>query len=92
MKARVIYDSVLGNDAIAFVPTADNLFELIDNQVRAAGVGPGAKSITLKYGPMHQWSVDIEYRDCSTHARRQYSVGPRLNRSHIAGHHWPSAP
>jgi len=36
---------------IAFVPDADDLLELLDNQVMAHGVGPAQKSLTIAYTP-----------------------------------------
>jgi hypothetical protein len=59
---------------IAYVPDADDLLELLDNQVRAAGGCPARKSLTIKYDAEGLWNLDVEYADSSTHVRKQESI------------------
>ena len=65
--------------AIAFVPDADDLLELVDNQIRAAGGDPATKALTIRYDPEGLWSLDIEYGGKSTHVRGQESVHSLLS-------------
>jgi len=62
------------NSEIAFVPDADDLFELFDNQVEAAGANPVEKSLTIRYSPESLWELDVEYGDNSSHVRGQESL------------------
>lgn len=60
--------------AIAFVPDTDDLLELVDNQIRAAGGDPATKTLTIRYDPEGLWSLEIEYADQSTCGVGQESV------------------
>jgi hypothetical protein len=62
------------DDAFAYVPDADDLLELLDNQVKAAGADPAMKTLNLQYDPARHWTLDIEYADASTHAGMQESI------------------
>jgi len=62
------------SDAIAFVPDADDLLELVDNQIRAAGSDPARKALTIRYDPAGLWSLDIECTGKSSHVGGQESV------------------
>ena len=59
---------------IAYVPDADDLLELLDNQVRAAGGYPAQKSLTIRYDAEGLWNLDVEYAECLTHVRKQESI------------------
>jgi hypothetical protein len=62
------------DDALAYVPDADDLLELLDNQLKATGADPATKTLSLRYDPVNHWSLDIEYADGSTHAVMQESI------------------
>jgi hypothetical protein len=62
------------SDAIAFAPDADDLLELVDNQIRAAGGDPATKTLTIRYDSEGLWSLDIEYAGKSAHVRGQESL------------------
>jgi hypothetical protein len=61
------------NGEIAFVPDADDLLELLDNQLRAFGFDPADKTMTIRYDPEGQWQLILEYGDRETHVGKQDS-------------------
>ena len=63
---------------IAFVPDADDLLELIDNQVGAQGTDPAQKSLTITYTPADHWRIEIACGDMTTVAGGHESLHAAL--------------
>ena len=63
---------------IAFVPDADDLLELLDNQVTAHGVDPAQKSLTISYTPTDHWHIEIACGDLATVVSGQESLHAAL--------------
>jgi hypothetical protein len=63
---------------IAFVPDADDLLELLDNQVMAHGVGPAQKSLTIAYTPADHWHIAMACGDMTTVVSGQESLHAAL--------------
>ena len=63
---------------IACVPDADDLLELLDNQVGAHGTDPAQKSLTITYTPADHWRIDIACGDGTTVAGGHESLHAAL--------------
>jgi hypothetical protein len=63
---------------IAFVPDADDLLELLDNQVTAHGVDSAQKSLTISYTPNDQWHIEIACGEMTTVAGGHESLHAAL--------------
>ena len=63
---------------LAFVPDADDLLELLDNQVTAHGVDPAQKSLTISYTPTDHWHIEIACGDLATVVSGQESLHAAL--------------
>jgi hypothetical protein len=66
------------NPQFAFVPDADDLFELVDNQIKFLGVDPGTKVLSIHYDPENRWHMTIEYDDGISFAQRKESLHSML--------------
>ena len=63
---------------LAFVPDADDLLELIDNQVAAQGADPAQKRLTITYTPADHWRIEITCGDGTTVAGGHESLHAAL--------------
>lgn len=63
---------------IVFIPDADDLMELIDNQAAAWGCNPQNKKLEIQYAPGVGWSARVEYAERITEATRAESLHAAL--------------
>jgi len=62
----------------AWVPSADQLFDLVDNQIRAEGFDPSRKVQLLMYKPEEGWKFQTRISGCFTIAFAKDSLQSAL--------------
>jgi len=70
---------------LAFVPDADDLLELLDNQVAAHGTDPAQKALAISYNPDDQWRIEIACGDRTTVAGGHESMHAALTVAFFPG-------
>lgn len=66
------------NPQFAFVPDADDLLELVDNQINSVGVDPETKVVSIYYDPENRWRMMIEHGEAISFVQRKESLHSML--------------
>ena len=62
------------DSSIAYVPDADDLLEIIDNQITDSGSDPEEKVLRIDFNPDDGWAIRVKYADTENVAMGQESI------------------